>query len=154
MSIFDVQINNFQNLGTFNYEFDNNGNVIVNPSSSVFSKNYISIPLSMYEYDSSKISNFTDVTFTEFIPESPVLETSQTSRSSTEVTTNTQITETQSELNNIISSQSPTQTESEKLAIKQVILELRKKLGEGTDNSDFLDEFPYTALVIQQLNKK
>ena len=39
------------------------------------------------------------------------------------------------------------ETGPNKLAIKQVILELRKALGQGRVESDFSDTFPYTPII-------
>ncbi len=66
MANFALQISNFERYGAFNYQFDEAGNVILNPSSSIFQQNYISIPLTDVNYNDVKIESFYDISFTEF----------------------------------------------------------------------------------------
>jgi len=51
------------------------------------------------------------------------------------------------ELERLIEASESNTTEAEKEAARQVILELRKALGEGRVDSDFSTDFPYTPLI-------
>ena len=159
MADFSKQINEFHTLGTFDYVFGENDNVIINSSSADFSKNYLSIPLSMFVYDDSNISKFNDPTFVEFVSQ-PALSQSQVQATNDQV--QQQLIDTQAEnqslktqLDSLITQTNSAPTSAtETLATKQVVIELRKQLGQGTKDSDFSDSFPYTPLVFTQLSKQ
>ena len=145
---FDKSIADFQRYGTFTYKYDEIGNVIFNSSSNEFAEVYLAFPLPNYEYDDAKILGFYDATFTEFIPTttettvSPEMELLQSEIESIQ-SANAELVK---QLDTLIAQNESTPTAAERQATKQVILELRKTLGEGRVDSDFSEEFPYSPL--------
>jgi hypothetical protein len=146
MANFDQDIQNYRRYGTYTYKFDNVGNVVLNPSSSNFNQVYIAFPLQNAVFDNSKIETMYNVNFEEFIPQS-------------ETTSSVNIDDLLQTINNIqnenvllktqldsVVSQNENVSTTNPLATKQVILELRKALGEGLVDSDFSDTFPYTPI--------
>jgi hypothetical protein len=45
MADFTLQVQNFERYGTFDYKFDEAGNIILTPSASIYQQFYLSIPL-------------------------------------------------------------------------------------------------------------
>lgn len=142
-------ITNFQRYGTYEYQYDEVGNVIFNSSSGDFHQVFLGFPLQNFTYDNTKITGFYDPTFTEFatqtatgITEEQIQEMQnelEAQKSQTEILT--------SELERLVAANESNTTESEKMATRQVILELRKALGEGRVDSDFSSDFPYTPIA-------
>lgn len=150
MADFAQDISNFQRYGTYIYKFDNVGNMIFDSSSADFSQVYLAFPLKNSFYNKSKVVTFYDPTFTEFVPTSTT--TGSIAQLDTEVLqqqlvdaqqTNVQL---QQKLDSVVSENAITGSAMNDLAVKQVILELRKFLGQGRVESDFSDTFPYTAI--------
>lgn len=145
---FRQQITEFERYGTYSYEYDSVGNVIFNSSSNDFSEVYLAFPLSNFVYDNGKIESFYDPTFTEFLPTtgsqivSVDMERLQ-SELDAEKTRNAELTQ---QLDSLISSTETDSSVADREAVKQVILELRKALGQGRVDSDFSEDFPYTPL--------
>ena len=148
MADFSTNIQQFQQNGTYEYKFDPVGNLIFNSSSADFSQVYLSLPLTNVVYNDSKISGFYITDFEEFIPTTvtaPV--TSSNEDLSNQLSTLQQENEQlQSQLNNMISQSTTTNPAADSEASKQVILELRKAMGQGRVDSDFSDTFPYTPI--------
>lgn len=145
---FEKDIDNFQRYGTYTYKYDEVGNVIFNSSSNDFSEVYLGLPILNFVYDNSKVLNFYNPTFTEFIVKEDTLKITETNFQKiqndleAEKAQNLELT---NKLNKLIEEQDskpPDQTE----AAKQVILELRKSLGQGRVDSDFSSDFPYSPL--------
>ncbi len=152
MADFTLQITNFEKYGTYNYRFDEIGNVILNPSSSIFQQNFISIPLSNINYNTEKVSSFYDPTFTEFVK--PVAPENAVS-SSVEITDqlNAAITknqELQSRLDSLILENEQVNTAANIQVVRDIILALRIQLGQGFSTADFQSEFPYLPLSVEQ----
>ena len=153
---FSQQIDNFQRYGTYTYEFDEVGNVVMVPDSSDFSKVYLAFPLVNSTYDDTNIAAFYDPIFTEFIPSSQIV-AKQAQQSLTDLQNNldsalAQNAQLTSDLNTLIESSGNSQG-VDPSAAKQVILELRKALGQGRVDSDFSETFPYTPITkTQNLN--
>ena len=70
MTDFSKDIQQFQRYGTYEYKFDNVGNLIFDSSSMDFSRVYLSLPIENVDYNNSKIESFFDTEFTEFVPAS------------------------------------------------------------------------------------
>ena len=149
MADFSTNILEFQQNGTYTYKFDSVGNLYFNSSSADFSQVYLKLPLTNVVYDNSKIEKFYDPEFREFIVDTkPII---------TETTTNelqNQIDAIQNEnnslkitLDSLISKDESNSSSADKQATRQVILELRKTLGQGRVDSDFSDTFPYTKII-------
>lgn len=148
MADFSQNIQDFQRYGEYTYKFDNVGNLTFDSSSSDFSRVYLAFPIRNFIYNNNKIQSFYDPTFTEFIP---VVSTINTNPSIADV--QTQVNELQNE-NTSLKSQldiltvqaDANITPADQLATKQVILELRKLLGQGRVDSDFSMDFPYAPI--------
>lgn len=151
MADFSTNILEFQQNGTYTYEFDSVGNLYFNSASADFSQVYLSLPLTNVVYNNAKIEQFYDPQFREFVPNT----------ASIELTANIEALQQQmsiiqqensalkTQLDDVIAQSSATAEASgpNALAIKQVILELRKTLGQGRVDSDFSDTFPYTKII-------
>ena len=144
MSDFSRDISNFQKYGTYTYSFDGTGNMTFNISSSNFNQVYVAFPLVNVIYNQTKVKVLYDPTFVEFVP--PVAETTSSIDLQSDLAdAQVQNTELQSQLSDVIASMSI--TSSNQQAVQQVILELRKSLGQGRVDSDFSSDFPYTPIT-------
>lgn len=152
MADFDTDIKNFSNYGTFIYKLDEAGNVILNPSSSVFQQHFISIPLVDYLYNIQKILSFYNPNFIDF----PKLEvTSSASMLPLDVveqinTITKQNTELQSRLDSLIAQSEVTSTSADQQAIKDIVIGLRIQLQQGNSSLDFQSDFPYLPIPIDK----
>jgi len=146
---FRQDITNFQRYGTYTYQSDEVGNVIFNSSSNDFSEVYLALPLPNFLYDNTKLVSFYDPTFTEFVPSTQIEENQldldfQTVQEELDIekAKNETLTE---QLNTLIEETANIPSPNP-MATKQVILELRKLIGQGRVDSDFSEDFPYTPL--------
>jgi hypothetical protein len=148
MTDFSQDISNFQKYGTYEYKFDDSGNLIFNSSSVDFSQVYLSIPLVNIIYNNNKLNTFYDPKFVEFIPTvSPTVSAVNVDDLQQQLNTVQQENTTlKNQLDTIIVQNESNSSVADQMAIKQVILELRKNLGEGRVESDFSSTFPYTAI--------
>jgi hypothetical protein len=149
MADFSTNIQQFQQNGTYEYEFDDVGNLIFNSSSADFSQVYLSLPLTNVGYNNVKIASFYTPDFEEFIPT-----TASASPTSSVDDLNNQLSTLQQEnqqlqgqLNDMIAQSTTSNPAADSQASKQVILDLRKALGQGRVDSDFSDTFPYTPIT-------
>lgn len=151
MNDFTLQISNFEKYGAFNYWFDEAGNVILNPSSSMYQQNYISIPLINVNYN-SKVSSFYDYAFTEFVKP-------ETSETESDIPTDivnrinsleTQNQELQTRLDDLIARSESDTLAANLQAIKDIVLGLRIQLGQGFSSADFESEFPYMPIPLEE----
>lgn len=147
MSNFSQEIQDFKRYGDYEYKFDSVGNLTFNSSSTDFSRVYLAFPLSNVFYNNDKIKTFFNVQFEEFVPQS------LTSSVDTTVALQEQLQNIQQEnitlktqLDSLVAQTEDSGSVADQMAIKQVIFELRKALGEGRVESDFSDTFPYTAI--------
>lgn len=152
MAEFIKQINDFQSYGTYNYKFDEVGNQILNPSSSVFQQNYIALPTVNYVYDESKIVSFYNTTFQEF---QPTQNTSSTVNLPQEIIDQVnQLTQQnmvlQDQLDSMIADSEFVSTSADRQVIKDIIISLRIQLGQGTTTADFNTEIPYLPIPLEQ----
>jgi hypothetical protein len=152
MADFSQQITNFQSNGAYNYQFDEVGNQILNPSSSVFQQNYLSFPTVTVVYNASKISSFFDATLTEFIPAQPSGSLPSLSQDIidqiNEITQKSQV--LQNQLDDMIAQSELDSSAADAQSIKDIVLALRIQLGQGTTSDDFQTEFPYLPIPIDQ----
>jgi len=149
---FTHQISNFTRYGIFSYQFDEAGNVVLNPQSPVFQQNYLSISLSNINYNDGKIPSFYDTTFTEF---TNPLSSSNISATATDVldqinTLTIQNQQLQTQLDNVIALNQLSDTAANALAVQDIIIALRIQLGQGFSASDFQTDFPYLPIPIEQ----
>lgn len=146
MANFDQDIQNYERYGTYTYKFDNVGNVVLNSSSSNFNQVYISFPLQNVVFDNSKIETMYNVNFEEFIPQTELTSSVNVDDLLEQITTiQTENESLKTQLDSIVV-QSESASSADQLAAKQVILELRKSLGEGKVDFDFSETFPYTPI--------
>jgi hypothetical protein len=144
---FDLEIENFKKYGIYKYKFDPVGNLIFNSSSIDFSRVYLSFPLESIFYNKEKINHFYNVEFEEFIPAPITGSVVNVEEIQEQLTVLEQENITLKERLDTLAIQSENSMgESEKLASKQVIFELRKSLGEGRVDSDFSEDFPYAPI--------
>lgn len=147
MADFSQDIQNFQRYGQYNYKFDNVGNLIFDSSSVDFSRVYLSFPLRNVVYNNIKLQSFYDPTFVEFVPPP----SSSVSANVDEVQQKVDVLEEENtslktQLDTLTTQSESNETSADKLATKQVILELRKALGQGRVDSDFSEDFPYAPI--------
>jgi hypothetical protein len=152
MASFALQISNFEKYGTFSYRFDEVGNVILNPSSSIFQQHFIDIPLSNVNYDNTKITSFYDVEFTEFTkPVSANISSSVPTDVMDQINNltdqNAQLTD---RLNNLIAQSELDNSAANQQLVRDIILPLRIQLGQGTSAADFQTDFPYLPIPVDQ----
>lgn len=156
MTDFSQQVSDFTNYGIYNYTFDDVGNEILNPSSSIFQQVYFSLPLGNYVLDNSKILSFYNPTFTEFIPTMQMSGSSQSLFPQEAIdqinTITSQNTQLQNQLNSVVANSVMNTGSADIQSIKNIIINLRIQLGQGTINDDFVDTYPYLPKSIQQKN--
>lgn len=152
MQDFSKEISLYQQIGTYSYSFDESGNVLLDPNSTKLEKNYISLPLNNMVYNNEKISSFYSPEFEEFRPETnPILQSETSGSSSTEILQTVEYVSTLEDQNKVLNERisellaklEQDSSAAEIESIKQVITELRIKLGEGSTSDDFEEEFPY-----------
>ena len=152
MADFQQEISNFRQHGTYAYKFDGCGNLIFNSSSVDFSQVYLSLPLLNVVYNNSKIETFYDPEFREFISNvnpSTIGLSNDTLQNQLDII-NQENTDLKSQLDALILQVQDNTTAADAGSTKQVILELRKALGQGRIDSNFTDTFPYVPLKIIQ----
>lgn len=148
MANFDQDIQNFKRNGTYEFKFDNVGNLTFNSSSEDFSQVYLSFPLYNITYNNSKISNFYVTSFTEFVAQ-PVIEITASVDTLTQQLNTLRVENTtiKQQLDALIEQSNTDSSISKDAAIKQVIIGLRIALGQGRMESNFSPNFPYAALL-------
>jgi len=147
VSLSDVQ--KFKDLGIFDNNFDNFGNVqlVFNVSQSYDGKyNYVKIPIKNFEYNDLKIRDTNTVEFSEL--SSPIIEEK---RNLTDVIVqyNNLIEENRilnQTVNELIEKYENNDDKQVIAAMKSEIVNLRIKLRQGNVSSDFSDDFPFLPL--------
>lgn len=144
---FKQQIEDFQRYGTYTYVYDEVGNVVLNPASKDFSQVYFALPIFNYIYDTGRVENFYDSTFTEFVP----LKSSENSVNVEDIQNKLAESENRNaelskQLDDLVALNDDNPSAAERESAKQVILDLRKSLGQGRVDSDFSEDFPYTPI--------
>lgn len=146
MPSFSQDISNFQRYGTYTYKFDSVGNLVFDSSSADFSQVYLAIPLANMNYDNVKIQSFYNPAFEEFLPQATSESVSLDAVQEQLVSVQQENVNLKSQLDGLIAQTDANASAADQLATKQVILELRKALGQGRVDSDFSDTFPYTPI--------
>jgi len=143
---FSIQINDFLNNGILVPQIDDGGNIYLNGSSSNFNQNYIPIPLQTSVYNTSSIETYYPIQFTEFIS-IPLTSSLSIQDLNTQISQLNAITSSlETQLNDIMTSQTTGSTSADLQANRQVIINLRIALGQGYVSSDFSNIFPYSPL--------
>jgi hypothetical protein len=147
MSNFSKEIQNFQRYGTYEYKFDAVGNLTFDSSSKDFSRVYLSIPLQNIVYNKNKLDSFFNPEFQEFVPVKSKVSLATTEETKQQVNLLTEENESlKTQLDSLTVQSNADSSGAEKLATKQVILELRKAVGQGRVDSDFSEDFPYSPI--------
>jgi hypothetical protein len=147
MSNFSKEIQNFQRYGTYEYKFDAVGNLTFDSSSADFSHVYLSIPLQNVVYNKNKLDSFYNSEFQEFVPVQTKVSLATTEETKQQVNLLTEENESlKTQLDSLTVQSNTDASGAEKLATKQVILELRKAVGQGRVDSDFSEDFPYSPI--------
>lgn len=152
MADFTQDIKNFVSNGNFTYQFDEAGNVVLNPSSSVFQENYLSLTLAINSYDKVKILSFYNPAFTEFqktedtgsnqdIPQDVVDQINLITQQNQDL---------QGQLDQLVARSEVTSSFADEIVIKDIVISLRIQLGQGASESDFNDDFPYLPIPLDQ----
>ena len=148
MSEFAQDIQNFQRYGVYIYNFDDVGNMIFDSSSVNFNQVYVAFPIQNITYNSTKIKTMYNTEFEEFTPMvttvTPPLNVDNLQEQLSIVKYENDTLKLQ--LDSVISQNESLSSEADKLSTKQVILELRKAVGQGRVDSDFSETFPYTPI--------
>jgi hypothetical protein len=152
MASIDTHIQKFVTYGEFGYVFDESENIIINTKSNDFNKNYVSLPLRVTKYNPNVINKFNLATFTE-ISLNRSVEVAKNA-SDTNVTGSNQNVENvlqenerlKNKLNDIINSSEQNDLAANNLAIKQIIIDLRIRLNEGSSENDFSNDFPFLPI--------
>ena len=147
MTNFSQDIQNFQRYGAYVPKFDNVGNMTFDSSSANFNQVYLAFPLSNIVYNKSKIETMYNTAFEEFIPQMVVQTTvaEDNLQQQLDVMAGENAT-LKTQLDSIIAQSETSGSAAEQMAVKQVILDLRKAVGQGRVESDFSDTFPYTPI--------
>lgn len=149
MPDFMEQINGFTTQGVFGYKFDDVGNVILNPSSSIIQEHLVLFQLTNTNYNVNKIETFYDTEFVEFqkpVETSSVVLSDQTQSEIDAFKRENENLKTQ--LGNIINDSEQNSTSADNQSIKDIIIQLRIQSGEGKTEVDFDTEFPYLPIDI------
>lgn len=147
MSNFDEEIQQFQRYGTYTYKYDAVGNLLFDGNSSDFSRVHLSLPLLNVKYNNAKIASFQTTTFEEFVP-STEIKSQNTEELQQKMNVIADENETlKQQLNSLVEQSENNSSGSDIMAMKQVILELRMRLGEGRFDSDFSKDFPYMPII-------
>ena len=148
MSDFSQDIQNFQRYGTYVYRFDDSGNMTFNSSSVNFNQVFVAFPLKNITYKTSKIKSLYNTEFEEFIPQIivPVTQSVDNLQQQLDAIQQENVS-LKSQLDVVISQNENVGSVADQMAAKQVILELRKAVGQGRVDSDFSEDFPYTPIL-------
>lgn len=155
MTDFSQQIASFTDYGIYQYQFDNVGNVILNPSSSTFQQVYFSLPFGNFTYNNSKILSFYNPTFTEFIPITPTSSSAalfpqEAIDQINDITNQNQ--QLQNQLTSFIAASQVDTGSADVQSVKNTIINLRISLGQGITESDFQDVYPYLPNTLETSN--
>jgi hypothetical protein len=147
MNSFISEKNEFKTQGTINNNIDESGNVILNVNPVYFNQQYIGAKLENVIYDSKKIESLYDVAITEFSIPTPTIPTDTAGINSDAIEHLTmENVSLRDQLSAIIQTANKNSNESDILAAKDIIINLRIAAGQGSVASDFSDTFPYLKL--------
>lgn len=144
---FGEEVQKFRNgVLNYTYSFNSVGNLFFKSNSKQFNQQFLKIDVKNLEYDVEKLKKLYPTDFEEFIVNNENV-ISQNSIEQDEKISNleNQVVDLQSQLE--VANQSLNEKDAmdaQKMAIRDVIIQLRISNGEGSDVSEFNDEFPYT----------
>lgn len=155
MTDFSQQVKNFTNYGIYNYKFDDVGNEILNPQSTVFQQVYLAMPITNVVYNNNRVLSFYDPTFTEFIPAPPTSSAASVfpQEAIDQINAITyQNVQLQGQLESLIAGITADSSSADIQSIKNTIINLRTQLGQGSFETDFQSEYPYLPIALEQQN--
>jgi len=144
---FGEEVQKFRNgVLNYTYSFNSAGNLFFKSNSNQLNQQYLKVDVKNLEYDLKKLIKLYPTDFEEFIVNNENV-ISQNSIEQGEKISNleNQVIDLQSQLE--VANQSLNEKDTmdvQKIAIRDVIIQLRISNGEGSDASEFNDEFPYT----------
>lgn len=141
------QINEFLLTGEFENNIDEYNNINLYENSSKLNEISIVFPLENYLYDEQKIKSLYDVNLTQF-----VITKNDTATVSDQIDVEKEKlleekNKLQLQLNGLISQIDSNSDKSLLQASRDLIIELRIKLGEGQSDEEFSQDFPYAKIV-------
>lgn len=145
---FGEDIQKFRNgVLDYIYSFNSAGNLFFKSNSSQLNQQFLKVNVKSLEYDNKKLLKLFPTEFEEFVINNQATTSQTTSDIQDEKIVNleNQVVDLQNQLE--VANQSLDEkdvNDAQKMAIKDVIIQLRISNGEGTDPSEFNDEFPYT----------
>ncbi len=148
VSLVDVQ--KFRDFGTFANNFDDFGNLrqVYSVTQSVSgSLNYVNLPLKVFVYNESKIVDTNPTSFTELQTEESVdnrnidqvLEEYNKSIAENRIMNET--------INQLVEKYETNDDKQVIASMKNEIIKLRIKLGQGNVPSDFSDDYPFLPII-------
>jgi len=145
-----VDIQKFKDLGVFDNNFDNFGNLeqVYNVSQSYEGKfNYIKIPLKHFIYNSQKILDTNNIEFSQL----ETTATTETRNLETVISEYNSLLDENNILNETVNSliQKYENNDDKQMlsAMRNEIINLRIQLGQGTTPTDFGAEFPFLPIA-------
>lgn len=141
------QINEFLLTGEFENNIDEYNNINLYENSSKLNEISITFPLENYLYDEQKIKSLYDVNLTQF-----VITKNDTASVSDQIDVEKEKlleekNKLQLQLNGLITQMDSNSDKSLLQASRDLIIELRIKLGEGQSDEEFSQDFPYAKIV-------
>lgn len=138
-------INKFKKDGEYTYLPDKYDNFIFDSNYKSYNNKYLSVYLNDTNYKEDVINRLYNTSFEEFVVEE---DTAEDMNELVNQLTNLEQENNslKEELNNLILLVEDNSVESNRIATKDVILELRKMLGQGRVDSDFSEDFPYMPI--------
>ena len=137
------------NQNQFDNNFDGFGNIVLNSSASSASQEYMEVSLYQYLYDVTSIENLYDVSI-----DIPVLNSQQENIINTDTLQDLYdiaVAKNQSlsaSLSQAVAAADANSSQSDLTERRDLIIQLRIQLGEGTNASDFSTTYPYEALPL------
>jgi hypothetical protein len=130
------EVENLTKSGSVSSSFNDSGVLLLDYQENSVSSSLVVFPLVSTIFSPEQISKRFGTDFTEFVDVVPVVQ-------ATEVTASVEVTQS---VEVITSSADNAAALSDSIQTKDVILELRKNLGQGASESDFDNTFPYLPL--------
>jgi hypothetical protein len=144
------EVSQFKEFGTFNNNVDSFGNiqlVYLVAQSVQANLNYVKIPLKKFEYNQNKIIDANTVSFSEL-----TTVVGEEKRNVDEILQQYNVLLEENRLlnqtvNELVEKYENSDDKSVINALKNTIIDLRIKLGQGNVPSDFSDDFPFLPLI-------
>jgi len=145
LSKFSSDISEYRNFEKYSYSYNSVGNLFIQSPSEEFNQNFLNFSLRQVSYDSEKMKSVISTEFIEFSigEKTPEKSVDDLQRVIDELTLKLASTTPS------VTSEQVTEIKSENLALRDIIISLRIKLGEGKDAADFSDTFPFLSKILR-----